>query len=541
MTKTFVRSQRGISANELRQETLDGRPHAVVPAAIIVEGVLNGALFTRDEMEASVEGWNGRPIPLRHPRGASGEYVGANDPAVIEQVVIGQFFKAEMRGDRIVGEMWLDVGKIERLGGEALTALRRLEAGEVLEVSTGLWAEFTEQSGDWNGVAFQEIAKGIVPDHVALLPDEVGACSVADGCGAGRAGIVGNALDFSDGIMVAFYLAEGDAGDLAINADAWPEGSEPIPPEQMHVTLAYLGTIDDTEAEFNRVASVLADVADSATVIMAEVGGMGRFTGKNGLDAVFLHLDGDGIHLFRDWVAELLSWETDVSRLYSFIPHVTLGYVPGASPVTLAPVERRNLIFSQLTLSWGEQSVSFDLRGQIRASELATHCSCGGEQMSDEKARAAVKVAGGTTNGKTATKAAAHDEATQAETQVTPPEVENDQEKQEATAATGALLPPSLLELAEAIEGMGGVGKVLDAIKGLQANADAERARLIARLAANARNTFTEAELGKFDTAILIKMDRALAPVDFRGQAGGALAVNADDDEWRDYVKPKAA
>jgi hypothetical protein len=37
--------------------------------------------------------------------------------------------------------------------------------------------------GDWNGIKYNSVAKNHRPDHLALLPGGVGACSVKDGCG----------------------------------------------------------------------------------------------------------------------------------------------------------------------------------------------------------------------------------------------------------------------------------------------------------------------------------------------------------------------
>jgi hypothetical protein len=40
--------------------------------------------------------------------------------------------------------------------------------------------------GIWNGRDFAFVDQNIHPDHIALLPDEIGACSLKDGCGMNR-------------------------------------------------------------------------------------------------------------------------------------------------------------------------------------------------------------------------------------------------------------------------------------------------------------------------------------------------------------------
>lgn len=173
-------------ANRAERRTLDGRPHLVAPIVALVAGVVNGELVTVEELSAFAAAWNGRPAPLRHPQDAAGQFVSANSPEVIESSVIGQVFNMHVEGDRLRGEMWLDIEKCERIGGDALRTLQRLDAGEVVEVSTGYFCDAEPVSGVFNGEAYTAIQRNLRPDHVALLPDEVGACSIADGCGVGR-------------------------------------------------------------------------------------------------------------------------------------------------------------------------------------------------------------------------------------------------------------------------------------------------------------------------------------------------------------------
>jgi len=173
------------STNKLERRTLDGREYAVAPAVAIVEGVLNGYFVPADEIAGFVEAWNGRPIPLRHPQ-RNGEYVSANSPDIVEAEVIGAFYNAYMDGTALKGEFWFDVAKIERLGGIALDTLNRMEAGEVVEVSTAYWCEIVVEPGIYNATPYLGVQRGIRPDHIALLPDEIGACSVSAGCGVPR-------------------------------------------------------------------------------------------------------------------------------------------------------------------------------------------------------------------------------------------------------------------------------------------------------------------------------------------------------------------
>lgn len=163
-----------------RREQFEGVEHLVAPVVMIVDGVLNEALVTHDEYGAFVEAWNGRPVPVLHPE-KNGGYVSANSPDIIEKNTIGTVFNTHVEDGKLKAELWLNTEKAQRLGYCDLLA--QIEQGEVIEVSTGYFCDAEAQAGIFNGHAYREIHRNIRPDHLALLPGEIGACSVADGCG----------------------------------------------------------------------------------------------------------------------------------------------------------------------------------------------------------------------------------------------------------------------------------------------------------------------------------------------------------------------
>lgn len=167
------------SSATTRRETLAGVEYVVVPVVMIVDGVLNGALVTHEEY-GPADVWNGRPVMIGHPQ-ANGEYVGASAPDIIERLCVGQIFNANISGGKLVAECWIDVAQCEKLGHSAV--LTALEAGEILEVSTGYFSKREKRAGEFSDVPYDYVDVNIRPDHLALLLDEEGACSVKDGCG----------------------------------------------------------------------------------------------------------------------------------------------------------------------------------------------------------------------------------------------------------------------------------------------------------------------------------------------------------------------
>lgn len=157
----------------------------VVPVVMIVEGVLNGALLTVDEFGKYVGGWNGRPVVVRHPADENGNDISASDsPETMASYAIGTLYDSRIEGTRLVADMHIDSKKACSLGFCGI--VEALKKGEVLEVSTGYFSDGEEIEGEYNGEKYTQIHRNIVPDHLAILPDEEGACSVDDGCGTCR-------------------------------------------------------------------------------------------------------------------------------------------------------------------------------------------------------------------------------------------------------------------------------------------------------------------------------------------------------------------
>jgi len=169
----------------IRDELFEGRPHLVVPVVALVEGVHHGnhgpILYSAEEIQKYVEAWNGCPLPVFHP-GEYGKNMSANSPQVIEERSVGQLFNVffDSDGAKLKGELWIDIGKADKISPAVLSLIR---SGRRLEVSTSLWTDDDWIPGEWHGEEFISTARNFRPDHLALLPGGEGACSWADGCG----------------------------------------------------------------------------------------------------------------------------------------------------------------------------------------------------------------------------------------------------------------------------------------------------------------------------------------------------------------------
>lgn len=165
-----------------RRATMNGRAYLVAPLTLIVPGVLNGSkgplLYPMEEVARDPTVWNNVPIVVYHPT-RNGAHVSARDPDVLDKQGIGVVLRSQVK-NKLVAEGWFDVEATRRIDNRVLKAL---EAGQKIELSTGLFTENEPAAGTHNGRPYVAIARNYRPDHLAILPDQVGACSVSDGCG----------------------------------------------------------------------------------------------------------------------------------------------------------------------------------------------------------------------------------------------------------------------------------------------------------------------------------------------------------------------
>ncbi|MBX3050815.1 MAG: DUF2213 domain-containing protein [Caldilineaceae bacterium] len=171
--------------SQATEKTFDGRAYLVAPVTMLVAGVLNDALVTAEEAGKYVASWNGRPATLSHPQ-RNGEYVSAGTPEINATEAPGQVWNAAFADGKLTAEIWIDIAKATAIGGDALTVMDRLRKNQPVEVSTGYFADHEQSNGMHNGKAYSMIARNLRPDHLALLPGGVGACSWQDGCGTPR-------------------------------------------------------------------------------------------------------------------------------------------------------------------------------------------------------------------------------------------------------------------------------------------------------------------------------------------------------------------
>lgn len=181
---------RRIKANfvgKVRHDEMEGREYLVAPMIMIVEGVHDAnegpLLYPAKELKKNPAMWNHRPIVVYHPE-KNGEPVSACDPVILSNrkvgVIMNTKFIKTANGPGLKAEAWLEPDRMDVVDERIADAI---EKNQMMELSTGLFTDNESESGEWNGEPYVGITHNYRPDHLALLPDLKGACSIEDGAG----------------------------------------------------------------------------------------------------------------------------------------------------------------------------------------------------------------------------------------------------------------------------------------------------------------------------------------------------------------------
>ena len=163
--------------------TFEGKLTIKAPVVMINNGVHNGLLYNESNLEETAVQWNGMPVVYYHTKTEDGSFESARTPENFEKSKVGTLFNTRYENDELVADLYLDIDKMNAIDSELIDNIRK---GNMIEVSTGLTAKVEAINGIYNDEYYYGKAHDIKPDHLALLPEEVGACSIMDGAGFPR-------------------------------------------------------------------------------------------------------------------------------------------------------------------------------------------------------------------------------------------------------------------------------------------------------------------------------------------------------------------
>ncbi|AXF76061.1 hypothetical protein LU604_10875 [Erwinia tracheiphila] len=178
-----------VNSQSIRRETYNGREHLVLPSYTLPANVvMNGGLYTQEQIDAHYKGLEATLAPLGHPQ-VNGQFVSAFSPEGINAGHIGAWNRnVKKSGNRIYLEKWVDVARAgESEGGkELLERVAAIERGDdvpPIHTSVAAFLDKLEPNEQQRATGAEWVAKIHSMDHDAILLHEVGSATPEQGVG----------------------------------------------------------------------------------------------------------------------------------------------------------------------------------------------------------------------------------------------------------------------------------------------------------------------------------------------------------------------
>ena len=141
------------------------------------------------------------------------------------------------------------------------------------------------------------------------------------------------------------------------------------PPEQLHMTICYLGDASVLDEEEKQAAiDAVNSVSPMGPAVDAAFAGVTEFADNDGdgQRAVALTYNSEEAHTIHELLEEMLG----VENIYGgFIPHVTLGYNVTVDP---AAYDGTTTTFDRLALWWAGETLVENTLGEVAVSDIVT-------------------------------------------------------------------------------------------------------------------------------------------------------------------------
>lgn len=179
-----------ISAVNARAVSKSGDRYTVTGVIGAVDNiVMNSRMYPAAELAKAAGQLDGKPAPAGHPKNSKGQHISASNGEALASAWIGAYcINARHEGGRTVCDIVIN-GAQAKAHPDGAKLVERLDAAiagnsvEPIHVSTGLYLREIEANGESRGKQYRAIAADIQYDHLAILLNERGAGTPADGVG----------------------------------------------------------------------------------------------------------------------------------------------------------------------------------------------------------------------------------------------------------------------------------------------------------------------------------------------------------------------
>lgn len=147
--------------------SINGKTYVRIPVVMARVGEMNGLHYSANVLENSVSEWDGIDVSFNHPRNDKGEPVSINADKDTEKEKVGTVNDTVFEKDALKCNAIVDKYELKTKNPNAMNPNVHTDVS---------LAAFIKKDKNNNVIS-------MIPDHLALLANEKGACSVEDGCG----------------------------------------------------------------------------------------------------------------------------------------------------------------------------------------------------------------------------------------------------------------------------------------------------------------------------------------------------------------------
>jgi 2'-5' RNA ligase len=175
--------------------------------------------------------------------------------------------------------------------------------------------------------------------------------------------------------VIALWLPRNIAEQIAVK--------DGLPPEELHITLAFLGETNDLP-DLETVKRFVAGIAATHPPLKGTINGIGRFSNTNndGLQPFYASPDLPDLPALRQAIVEGLESRLGIkaSKDHGFIPHITLKYGKPAEAMPVKQIPQINVTFPALRLRFGNVHFDYPLKGVSKKMDANKRLTINGEQ-----------------------------------------------------------------------------------------------------------------------------------------------------------------
>lgn len=185
------------------------------------------------------------------------------------------------------------------------------------------------------------------------------------------------------GVMVALPVPQMYRPFIVALQSLLPRNSELVPPEQLHLTLIYLGDASQLESLKTQVFAGALNAAEWQTGIVGTLTGLARFNNdESGKNALVILVDSPRLPDFRHNVLSNVKQRVDSGeQRHGFIPHITLGYIPVDAKTPQIAVPPIPIVFDSYVIAWADEHLVVPLSGVVIKAEGKGYGARAGETI----------------------------------------------------------------------------------------------------------------------------------------------------------------